>query len=44
LEVLDPTWAAFLADSLGDLERTFADSEKAKQLIEELPRAEVVFA
>jgi hypothetical protein len=35
-EVLDPAWARFLSDSLGDLERTLADSDKAKHLIDQL--------
>ena len=35
-EVLDPAWASFLADSLDDLDRTLADAEKAKHLIEQL--------
>jgi len=35
-EVLDPTWAGFLADSLGHIERTLADPEQAAQLVEQL--------
>lgn len=35
-EVLDAAWASFFADSLEYLDRTFADPERASQLIGEL--------
>ena len=39
-EVLDPSWATFIADSLDDLERRFSDPESTAQLILQLREQE----